>query len=468
MNPRTIAAKNIYQVIYQGKSLTDVLLNKPTHQSINPSIDKKGKQTDKHLNKKIEKPLINKQAIEELSEQETAWIKNICFGSLRWHHQITALLDLLISKPMKRKDKDVECLIRIGLYQIMYQETPDHAAVNETVAASQALKKKWARGLINGVLRRFLRDQEALREQCDRVDTNLYSYPQWLLHKLQQAWPENWQEIVTASNQRAPMTIRVNVQRQTRNAYLTRLQENQLPAAIHPHVDSALVLDNPVNVSQLPDFFTGACSVQDASAQLAAHLLDCQPEMSVLDACAAPGGKTGHIGEQVAEQASALRITALDNDAVRLVRVKENLERLNQQATLIEADANQIADWYNGEPYDRILLDAPCSATGVIRRHPDIKLLRKQSDIKNLVKQQQQLLETLWKILKSGGKLLYATCSILPEENDQQISHFVTKHNDVIVIPLSGSWGTVQQYGKQIFPGAANMDGFYYSLLEKR
>ncbi len=447
MNPRTIAAKNIYQVIYQGKSLTDVL-RKSTHQSINPLIN----------------PLIKKKPIEELSVQDTAWIKNICFGSLRWHYQINALLDLLISKPMKKKDKDVECLIRIGLYQIMYQETPDHAAVNETVAASQALKKKWARGLINGVLRRFLRDQEGLKQQCNRVDTSLYAYPQWLLDKLQQAWPENWQDIVIASNQRAPMTIRVNLQQQTRHAYLTRLQENQLSAAIHPHVESALVLDSPVNVDQLPDFFTGACSVQDASAQLAARLLDCQPEMAILDACAAPGGKTGHI----AEQASPLRITALDNDAVRLARVKENLERLGQHATLIEADANQIADWYNGRPYDRILLDAPCSATGVIRRHPDIKLLRKPSDIKGLVKQQQHLLETLWGILKSGGKLLYATCSVLPEENDKQISHFLAQHDDVIVIPLSGSWGTMQQYGKQVFSGAANMDGFYYSLLEKR
>lgn len=457
MNPRTIAANTIHQVIYHGKSLTDVL-NKQTTDTITTDT--------------------------KLSSQERAWIKNSCFGSLRWHYQLTALLELLIKKPIKRKDKDIECLIRIGLYQIMYQDTPDHAAVNETVLAAKAFKKKWAKGFINGVLRRFLREQETLQQQCRRTDSGLYAYPQWLLNRLQQAWPENWRDMVMASNERAPMTLRVNLQQQTRQQYLTRLQQAGLSAYKHPLVETALVLEQPVDVKQLPDFFTGACSVQDTSAQLAAQLLDCESNMSVLDACAAPGGKTGHI----AELTTSLTITALDSSATRLVRVQENLARLgylnvdeDQQQTksslanhtigLIAADANQPSAWYNGVKYDRILLDAPCSATGVIRRHPDIKLLRKQQDITTLVQQQRHLLATLWSLLKSGGKLLYATCSILPEENDQQIAHFLTRHSDAVVVPCITShplWGTQQQYGRQIFSGAANMDGFYYALLEKR
>lgn len=462
MNSRTLAANTINQVIYQGKSLTDV------------------------LNKQL--TIVDTT----LSSQEKAWIKNSCFGSLRWHYQLTALLALLINKPIKAKDKDIECLIRIGLYQIMYQDTPDHAAVNETVIAAKALNKKWAKGFINGVLRRFLRNQAVLQQQCRRTDSSRYAYPEWLLAHLQQAWPENWRDMVIASNERAPMTLRVNLQQQTRHDYLTRLQQAGLSAYEHPLVDTALVLEQPVNVRQLPDFFTGACSVQDASAQLAAQLLQCKPNMSVLDACAAPGGKTGHI----AELTTSLTITALDNSARRLVRVQENLVRLgylnslnnlnsdedqqpmtitslvaNHTISLIVADANQPSAWYNDAPYDRILLDAPCSATGVIRRHPDIKLLRKQQDIATLVQQQRHLLATLWPLLQAGGKLLYATCSILPEENDHQIAHFLTRHSDAVVVPCAISdtlWGAQQQYGRQIFSGAANMDGFYYALLEKR
>lgn len=430
MNARTVAAKSICQVIYHGRSLTDVL---------------------------------NSEMVITLPDNEKSLVKNICFGSLRWHYQLSALVNILIPKPIKKKDKDIECVIRIGLYQIIYQQTPDHAAVNETVAAAKPLKKPWSRGLINGVLRSYLRDKENLLEQSRKTASSAYNFPDWLLGKLKKAWPNDWKAIIEASNNRAPMTIRVNLSRNSREEYLQALLQNEIHAKISTEVNSAIVLNSPISVDQLSGFFRGDSSVQDAAAQLAAMLLDCKPHMRVLDACAAPGGKTGHI----LELDSTLKVTAIDSDPSRLTRVKENLDRLNTKANLVEADANKLSNWYDNQAYDRILLDAPCSATGVIRRHPDIKVLRQADDIKALVKQQNKLLENLWSILKPGGELLYATCSILPEENDKQINNFLDQQTNAEVIPIKASWGIPQKYGRQIFPGTADMDGFYYCLIKK-
>lgn len=430
--PRAVAGDCLHQVIYQGRSLTEVL---------------------------------QRDSVISLEESDRALVKDICFGSLRWHYVIDIILDKLLTKPLKKKDKDVECLIRVGLYQLQYQHTADHAAVNETVSASKYLKKPWSKGLTNGVLRNFTRDKADNKKGILTKIKPHMAFPYWIIKRVKQAWPEQWKEILAASNQRAPMTLRVNHSKIQSSEYLDRLAEVDIEAQLHPLVESAIELKQPVNVHKLPDFEHGFVSVQDASAQLAGYLLDCKAGMTILDACAAPGGKTGHI----AESSKNLKITAIDNVPHRLALVKENLDRLGEKATLIEADASDLSAWYidQSEAFDRILLDAPCSALGVMRRHPDIKVLRQDSDIAALVELQKQLLKTLWSILKPGGILLYGTCSILPEENDQQIKQFVAVQKDINVIPIAGKWGISCEYGRQILPNSDNMDGFYYSLLEK-
>ena len=431
LSTRATAARVLQQVIYEGDSLTEVL-QQPLAQAIAAA----------------EQPLL----------------RDLCFGSLRWHERLSAVLKQLVTKPLKPADKDVECLLRVGLYQLIYQRTPDHAAVNETVKAVKKLGKGWAEKLVNGVLRRFLREREALLSAADRQETALYAFPAWLLARVQRAWPADWQNIVQASNTHAAMTLRVNQRLYTAAAYQAQLTAQGVAADTVECVASALNLHKAVGVELLPGFAQGAVSVQDAAAQLAALLLDCQPGMRVLDACAAPGGKTGHLLEHTAE----LQLTALDSSASRLLRVTENLQRLQLNAHTVAADAGDVAIWWDGQAFERILLDAPCSATGVIRRHPDIKVLRRDSDIAALQQEQARLLRALWQMLKPGGHLLYATCSILPEENSQQIAAFVAEYPDAQVLPLGDSWGHATAFGRQILPGDAGMDGFYYALLRKQ
>jgi 16S rRNA (cytosine967-C5)-methyltransferase len=431
LNTRAAAALTLQAVIYEGTSLTEALAVAPA----------------------------NAVALED-----RGLLRDLCFGSLRWHERLSALLKLLVTKPLKAADKDVECLLRIGLYQLLYQRIPSHAAVNETVKAVKALKKPWADKLVNGVLRNFLREQANLLDKIDSQVSTHYAFPTWLLKELQSAWPAQWTAIVAASNTQAAMTLRVNQRHFSTAAYQALLQEQGIQAQLHAVVPSALVLEKAVGVEQLPAFAQGAVSVQDAAAQLAAFLLDAQPNMRVLDACAAPGGKTTH----VLERSDHLALIALDSSESRLSRVHENLARLQLNAEVITADAGDLTQWWDGQYFDRILLDAPCSATGVMRRHPDIKLLRRANDIPALQQQQQQLLQQLWQILKPGGTLLYATCSILPQENVQQITQFMQTHTDAEHVPLEGEWGTAMSYGRQILPGDTGMDGFYYALLLKQ
>lgn len=428
MNPRWVASQHLMSVIYQGRSLTEAI-----------------------------------QDIDRLNTPDAALIKDICFGSIRWHYRLSAVLDELLVKPLKKRDKDVECVIRVGLYQLIYQKTPSHAAVNETVTASKALKKKWTKGLINGVLRSFQRKRQVIEETLQNNPIAQYSHPEWMVKHLQQSWPDDWQNLLQAGNERAPMTLRVNLAQHSRDEYLQLLEQSDIQAKSHSAVKSAIILDKPVAVSQLPGFDKGACSVQDASAQLSGYLLACEPGMRVLDACSAPGGKTGHL----LERNESIVLHAIDNHPERLKRVQQNLDRLGKEAKLIEADAGNIDVWFDGNEYDRILLDAPCSATGVIRRHPDIKLLRKASDIGQVQATQKQLLSKLWGILKPGGQLLYATCSIFPEENETQLAAFVAMHDDAIVMPIEADWGRPQEYGRQVLT-QPHMDGFYYALIEKR
>ena len=430
MSARATAAQCLQRVIYEGESLTEVLQD---------------------------------PAVANLNQHDQALLRDMCFGTLRWHEHLSAILKLLVKKALKPADKDVECLLRIGLYQIMYQRTPDHAAVNETVKATKKLKKDWAGKLVNGVLRNFLREQAELVAQADKHIPARHAFPAWLLTRIQQAWPQDWEAILTASNTHAPMTLRVNQRQHSTRAYQASLQAAGIAADAVPVVDSALILQHPVGVEQLPGFFSGAVSVQDAAAQLAAGLLDCQPGMRVLDACAAPGGKTSHL----LEKTDGLQLIAVDSSESRLQRVTENLSRLNLSAQLISADAGEVAEWWDGQAFDRILLDAPCSATGVIRRHPDIKVLRRASDIAELQQEQAQLLNNLWHTLRPGGQLLYATCSILPDENSRQVEAFLADHPDATLAPMSADWGHAQAAGQQILPGEHGMDGFYYALLNK-
>ena len=423
-NPRAIAALILERVIYGGTSLSQLLVDS------DDNID----------------PLV----------------KDLCFGSLRWHERLTAVLDQLLSKKLKAKDKDIECLLRVGLYQVLYQNTPEYAAVNETVAAVKGLKKAWAVKFVNGVLRTFLRRKESLLQKADLSDSGRYAFPDWLIKSIQHAWPEHWQSILEASNERAPMTLRVNLSQVSREDYLKQLAEEEIEAKPHALVDSALILDQPISVFELPGFNEGYVSVQDAAAQLSASLLACEPGMRVLDACAAPGGKTGHLLERTAD----LQMVAIDNSELRLLRIGENLERLGLEADIVLGDAGEAGDW-SAAGFDRILLDAPCSATGVIRRHPDIKVLRREDDIDQLHKQQQRLLENLWHILKPGGRLLYATCSIMPKENAAAVAEFLEKHPEATHRPIDAAWGLAQAYGRQVLPGKDAMDGFYYAIIEK-
>lgn len=430
MNSRALAARLLQRVLYHGTSLTEALLD---------------------------------PAVQQLPVQERSLLRDLCFGTLRWQPRLQVILQHLLSKPFKAADKDLECLLLTGLYQLLYQRTPDHAAVNESVNACKKLKKDWASRVVNGVLRNFLRQREALLAKADAQPSSRYALSEWLLKRLQAAWAADWEAIAHASNTHAPMTLRVNQQRYTTAAYQQLLAEAGIRAEPLSVVSSALILQTPVPVEQLPAFSQGAVSVQDAAAQLAAHLLDCQPGMRVLDACAAPGGKTAHLLEKTPD----LDLTALDSSAPRLQRLQANLTRLGLTAKVVAADAGELNSWWDGQLFDAILLDAPCSATGVMRRHPDIKVLRRDSDIAALQQEQARLLNKLWSILRVGGKLLYATCSILPEENHLQVAAFLRANPDAIPVPLPETWGRTQAYGRQILPGEQHMDGFYYALLHK-
>jgi len=292
----------------------------------------------------------------------------------------------------------------------------------------------------------------------------LYSHPYWLIKRLKQAWPEHWQQVCAANNERAPMSLRVNAQRNSRDDYLQQLTAADISASNCPHSVYGIKLEKPANVETLPGFGDGLCSVQDEAAQLAATLLQLEPGQHVLDACAAPGGKTCHLRELEPQLAS---LTALELDAERATRIHQNLERLQLNAKVVEGDASQPEQWWDQQHYDRILLDAPCSATGVIRRHPDIKLLRHDEDIAALAELQLQILSALWPLLKPRGILLYATCSVLPDENEQVLEKFLSQHSDVEILPIDADWGLAGPAGRQLFPQPQGHDGFYYARIQK-
>ncbi|OUS07689.1 16S rRNA (cytosine(967)-C(5))-methyltransferase [Gammaproteobacteria bacterium 54_18_T64] len=400
----------------------------------------------------------------EVVERDRPLLQELSYGTLRWYPRINTVLNTLIEKPFRAKDRDIHVLLACALYQLMETRIPDHAAVNETVAALKKLKKPWAKGLVNGVLRRFIRERDSLNTQLQDQGVYRYAHPKWLCKRIEQAWPEQAAAIFAANNHPGPMTLRVNRLRQSRADYLDTLQTAGIAAQAITLSEDGVQLHKATGVDALPGFADGLLSVQDEAAQLAAQLLELEPGQRVLDACCAPGGKTCHILEREPKLAE---LVALDIDDARLGRVKENFARLKVQATLVAADAAATSQWWDGQLFDRILLDAPCSATGVIRRHPDIKLLRKPDDIARLAELQAELLDALWPLLKSGGKLLYATCSILPEENDASIAGFIARQSDAEVLNISVEIGRQTPLGRQLLPTIDGHDGFYYALLCK-
>ena len=401
---------------------------------------------------------------EELEARERAFCRELCYGTLRWHDRLNGILNLLLKKPFKPKDLDITVLALIGLYQIIYLNTPDHAAVSETVTLCRSGKKSWAKGVLNGVLRNFLRNRASLENSVDENLNLRSSHPNWLIQALTKDWGQQAVGILEANNQYPPMSIRVNQKITSRNTYLKQLEDSGISATENPFNNTGLTLEHSVNVDQLPDFWQGASSVQDSAAQLAAELLDIKEGQRILDVCAAPGGKAAHILETAP---SGVSLLAIDIDENRNQRVIENLQRLHLDAEVMSVDGLQPNEWFDGQSFDRILLDAPCSATGVIRRHPDIKLLRKASDIPTLVTLQHDLLKTIWPLLRKNGVLLYATCSILTAENSQQISSFLHEHADAKEIKITADWGQPCEHGQQVLPGDNNMDGFYYACLTK-
>ena len=401
----------------------------------------------------------------EKLHKEFPLIQEICFGVCRHYFPLRAILSTLLDKPLRTKDLDVDCLLMVGVYQLIYLRVPDHAAVNETVSAAKILKKPWAKGLVNAVLRKCVSHPELLEKTSQSSNEEvLFSHPAWLIEQVKLDWPDLWQQILNNSNYRAPMTLRVNLSKISRDGYMEILRVAGKSGSLGQLADSALYLSKPCQVQELPGFAQGEVSVQDEASQLVPPLLDLAPGHSILDACAAPGGKTTHLLES---ERSHINLLALDSSPRRLVILKENLNRLKLQTNVKTADAARPKDWWDGVPFDRILLDAPCSATGIIRRHPDIKLLRRQGDIKNYSDRQLVLLVALWGCLKSDGLLLYTTCSILRQENDGTIKRFLNQQQDAKYQAITADWGVECSFGRQLLPQNEGSDGFYFALLRK-
>lgn len=405
------------------------------------------------------------QYASQVADKDRALLSELCYGSCRWYHRLDFYLASLMKKPLRNRDQDIHALLVIGLYQLAFMRIKPHAAVQETVNAVRVLGKPAFVKLVNGVLRNYQRQQQQLEKQIEENLQAHYVMPGWLLSQLQSDWPESWSLASEALLEQPPMTIRVNTSRVTVSEYVAELAEQGITVKPVTGVSSALVLDKAVPVEALPGFFEGHSSVQDAGAQLAAMLLQAEGQGQVLDACAAPGGKTGHM----LEQANELRLAAVDVDEVRLKKVKENLQRLGLQAELIVGDAAEPQGEWSERLYDYILLDVPCSATGVIRRHPDIKLLRRREDIGRLVKLQRRILSSIWPMLKPGGRLLYATCSIFRQENEKQMEWFLSEQADAVELKPQTTVKCMDvKHGIQLLPGISGTDGFYYALLQKK
>lgn len=402
--------------------------------------------------------------LDKVDERDRGLTQDLAFGTARWQPRLDLLAAQLLQKPFKAADADVQALLLVGLYQLFYTRIPAHAAIGETVGCADKLKKPWAKGLLNAVLRRAQREGEELLAGMERDPVVRTAHPRWLQKALKAFWPEQWEAICAANNAHPPMILRVNRRHHSRDAYLALLAEAGIGASACQYSRDGIVLAEACDVRGLPGFTEGWVSVQDEAAQLSADLLELAPGQRVLDACCAPGGKTCHLLEA---EAGLAHMVAIDLEAKRLTRVRENLDRLQLDAELIACDARDTASWWDGKPFQRILLDAPCSATGVIRRHPDIKMTRQADDIPALATLQGELLDALWPTLEVGGMLLYATCSTLPTENTEVIKAFLARTPGARELDLATEAGLRQPHGRQLLAQEGGHDGFYYAKLIK-
>jgi len=398
----------------------------------------------------------------KIPEQDRPLLQELCFGTCRFYPQLSAYVECLVDKPLRAKDSDIQALLLLGLYQLLHTRIPDHAALGETVEVTRFFKKPWATNLVNGVLRKFQREKPRLDKLLAQNYAFQTNHPAWMEGVLRKNWPDHTDHIITANNEHPPFTLRINTRKISRSDYVALLQDLEINTTINEFSPYGITLEKACDPRKLPLFAEGLVSVQDEAAQLSADLLQLTPGLRVLDACCAPGGKTGHM----LEVEPSLRVTALDAEERRLVRMRENLSRLNVEAKIICGDATKT-DWWDGEQFDRILLDAPCSATGIIRRHPDIKVLRTPEEIDKLNELQGRLIKNLWSLLKPGGILVYATCSVMPKENTRIIEAFIDRHSQATVEMLDVDWGIEQVFGRQLLPSTAGHDGFYYAVLRK-
>jgi 16S rRNA (cytosine967-C5)-methyltransferase len=400
--------------------------------------------------------------------EPAAQVQALAYGCLRWHCRYQQMLDHLLTKPLRSRDRQIYALLSVGLFQLFEGREPAYAAVSATVEAARVLGRPRLSGLVNGVLRRAQRESDALQALAMRTPAGRYAHPDWLIDSLRNDWPDDADRMLEANQQQPPMWLRANRLRKSRDEVHRLLTEAGIHCDRFDGFPDALRLARPMSVDRLPGFSEGWISVQDAAAQLVAPLLDASPGMRVLDACAAPGGKTTHLQETAGGE---LEVVALDSDQARLARVADNLTRLGVTAELLHGDASRPEGWWDGRRFERILVDAPCSATGVIRRHPDIRFLRRPDDIEALVRRQRAILDALWPLLAESGRLVYATCSVLRAENQAVMQAFLDAHADAQPVPVRLPGAQIARRadrpGLQLLPGDADTDGFYYAVAEK-
>lgn len=402
------------------------------------------------------------RAARSADPRDRALLSATLFESARWWLRFDTVLDRLIDKPLPPKAREIRALLVVGLVQSEILQMPGYAVVAACVDAARVLGLPRHAGLVNAVLRRWLRERESLLADLDRDEVTLHAHPRWLIERLRTDWPDQFAAILDANNREAPLTLRVNRRRASRDSVLARLHAADVDARPIPLLDDAIVLGASTDVTRLPGFSEGHFSVQDGAAQRVVDLLDLGDGLRVLDACAAPGGKAAHALER-----ADIELVALDSDAARLPRMRENLARLGLQADIVHGDAARAQDWWDGNAFDRILLDAPCSASGIIRRQPDIKLHRRASDIGVLATTQARLAGALWPMLAPNGLLLYSTCSVLRSENEAVLAGFLCAHPDARLRELPDVCGQLAGGGRQMLPASGGMDGFFYALVEK-
>ncbi|MDQ8941905.1 16S rRNA (cytosine(967)-C(5))-methyltransferase RsmB [Acinetobacter soli] len=397
------------------------------------------------------------QQLNDIPDRDRALFHELVLGTLRQWFALKAITLPLLTKPLN--NETVESCLYLGLYQVLCTRIPAHAAISETVTATKQLGFHALSGIVNAILRRATRETDAFQSQLQQA----HGLPSWLYKRLKRDWPAQLDDLCQQLKHTAPLTLRINQRQIGRDAYLLKLQAQSIQARACAWSDVGIVIEQSVQITELPGYQQGWFSVQDEHAQLCASLLHDLDQKIVLDACAAPGGKTAHLLEAFKSE----QLIALDHDAKRLLRVSENISRLQLDASRLEILAADATTWQAPDALDCIVLDAPCSAIGVLRRHPDIRLLRQSTDIAQTVALQQQILKNLWPQLKVGGTLLYITCSILKPENEQQMQAFFAEHANASELKIEADWGIEQAYGRQLLPTSGQGDGFYYCRIKK-